>query len=90
MEIADYAEGKTELPHELELAFYAKDIGALPEAGGVYDQPAGLLRKMRISYNIFNAWTEWKRLGQDSISEWIQHNPGKYKIVNEILEMRNG
>ena len=81
---------KCELPHELDLAFYARDIGALPEAGGIYDQPAGLLRRMRIAYNIFVAWSDWKRLPADKIGDWITAYPGRHEIVQMILEARNG
>lgn len=85
-----YAEGKGDLPHELELAFYARDFGALPEAGGIYDQPAGLLRRMKNAMDIYNLWREWKSLTAETTGNWIKRNKERWAVVQEIMRMRDG
>lgn len=85
----NYVEGKGPLPNELELAFYARDFHALPEAGGVYDQPAGMVRRMKNALDVYNLWREWKTLDAERKGDWIKAHPGRWSAVNQILEIRN-
>jgi len=49
------------MPPLLELALSCENYRALPYSGGVMDQPAGLLRKMRQVQNIYEAVKLYKR-----------------------------
>lgn len=43
------------IPKELQAAWYASRWGVMPKAGGILDQPAGMLKRMAILENIYNA-----------------------------------
>jgi hypothetical protein len=45
-----------EAPVELRLAWQVDRWHALPEAGGLLDQPAGLLQRMASMSNVYNAF----------------------------------
>lgn len=85
----DCADGKGAPPVELEFAWNARAYGALPEAGGQLDQPAGLLKRMRMAENVYDAWSAWKRSGSKA-DEFIKNQPAAWKIVKMILKERNG
>ena len=72
---------------ELEYAWSARAYGGLPEAGGQLDQPAGLLRRMRVAENAYNAWDAWKREGFKDSKKFKENNPGAWNIVKRVIKM---
>lgn len=89
MGAADYAENpsSTPPPKELEYAWQCAEYpGALPNAGGLRDQPAGLIRRMRVTYNVWNSVREYFQ--NDQSTKWTKANPDKWKIVAEIMEYK--
>jgi hypothetical protein len=89
MGAADYAEdARREPPPELTLYFQMRDFpGSLPEAGGLRDQPAGLLTRIRRAgrvwtvYTDFHNATSWKRFSLQRPDDW--------ELKNAMDEMRN-
>ena len=61
-------------------------FGALPEPGGLFDQPAGLLARMRHAeqvwrvYDGFHSASSWKR--------WQTANPGAWALKTKIDKLR--
>ena len=51
------------MPRLLELALECEEYQSLPYSGGVMDQPAGLLRKLRQVGNVYRAFREYERKG---------------------------
>lgn len=84
------AEGTGEPPPELELAFENRDFGGLPEAGGLMDQPAGLLKRMRIAMAGFTAWRRWLDREAGKEGEFAERYPRDWAIVKDVMEMRHG
>lgn len=85
---ADYAEGRGQPPEELLLAWDCRTFGALPEAGGVRDQPAGLLRRMRQALGVFNAFRSWKAREAAKEDEWVERHPTEWQIVQSVIGFR--
>ena len=86
---ADFAEDPEhcEPPRELELMFECQRFpGALYMAGGLGDQPAGLVRRMRAALTVFEAVRAWKAARVRA--EWCEQNPGEWRVVQKVLKMR--
>lgn len=60
--------------------------GALPYAGGLLDQPAGLIARMITAYNVWQAVKDW-RSSKDWI-EWSMRNPGRWATVQAVITYR--
>jgi len=86
---ADYADDpeQHEPPRELELMFECRNFpGSLYEPGGLADQPAGLLRRMRAAYNAWGAVCDWRSARNKA--KWCEGNPHDWKIVQLVLTLR--
>lgn len=59
--------------------------GALPEAGGLLDQPAGLIRKMDAAKSAYD--TVKGRLRTKNVIAWIDENPARNDYYQEIKEL---
>lgn len=70
-------------PPELTLAWQCQQFGALPYAGGLSEQPAGLLDRMTAANNSYNAWRGYIQAPHKNA--WIADNPQGWKIVQEII-----
>lgn len=79
-----------ELPKLLELALECEEYRALPYSGGVLDQPAGLLRKMRQVQNVYEAFRLYKKEGNKpgEIAKWKRENESVWDIVNQVDGLR--
>lgn len=80
--------GEGEPPPILALAFQCERWNALPCAGGLLDQPAGLLGKMTALSNIYRAHKESK--SSPNIVEWGKANPELMKIIEKVGKLRHG
>jgi hypothetical protein len=76
------------MPAELELAIHARQWGALPESGGLLDQPFGLLDRMSASLNAYNALVSEQSRGDLTLTEWSKRNPGAWRILARVEKLR--
>jgi len=76
------------MPAELELALQCQQWGVLPEAGGLMDQPLGLLNRMGAALNAYSAFKSEKNRGNVSLSEWSRRSPDAWRVVARIERMR--
>ena len=78
------------MPALLELALNCETYRSLPYSGGVMEQPAGLLRKMRQVNNVYEAVRIYKREGNKpgESAKWKRENEGVWDIVNEVERLR--
>ena len=87
---ADYArevEGVTP-PRELILSLHCERYHALPKAGGLLDQPAGLIGKMGTLKNVFDAHKLLHDArGQAKATFWKDY-PDAGKVIRQVDEMR--
>jgi hypothetical protein len=83
---ADYGRGEGEPPPELELALQAHRWGVLPEAGGLRDQPAGLLRRMTAAENVYNVYVALEH--SDDYAKFINANPGAARMIEMVNGLR--
>ena len=73
------------MPHLLNYALQADRWGALPEAGGLRDQPAGMLDKMATLRNIWNLWQAYHN--SPSPAEWAGNNPHLWDKLASIKQV---
>lgn len=88
IEAADCAVGGGKPPRLLVMAWDCKRWGALPEGGGLLDQPAGLLGKMATIENVYDAHRGV--YGSSNIVEYGKQNPGAISIVGKVRRLENG
>lgn len=82
---AQYAEGKAAAPLPLRYALQARAYNALPDAGGLRDQPAKLINQMSACYNVYAAWRSF-HTAPDKV-DWKRNNPDGWDIVKEVLKL---
>jgi len=75
-------------PPELKIAIQCKGWDALPYAGGILDQPYGLLDRLGSIYNIYIAHKKYANLKSDEVSDFIANEPELYAIIQEVQEMK--
>jgi hypothetical protein len=60
------------------LALQCQRWGALPEPGGIYDQPAKLLEKMAILLNVFEATRAYMSAADPTV--WASRQPAAWEL----------
>ena len=83
---ADAAEGLGPPPEELQLAWHVKRWGSLPRAGGLDDQPVGLVARMATAGNVYDAIRSWRK--SPNWIKWQADNPGAWDVVQAVIELR--
>ena len=78
------------MPALLELAVNCENYRALPYSGGVLEQPAGLLRKMRQVNNVYEAVRIYKREGKKpgESAKWKREHEEVWDIVDQVEKLR--
>jgi hypothetical protein len=66
--------------------FESQQFGALYAAGGLADQPAGLVRRMRAAYNTWEAVSAWR--AAKIKATWCEKNQEEWKIVKMVIKLR--
>jgi len=78
------------MPRLLELSLSCEEYHALPFSGGVMEQPAGLMRKLRQVGNVYRAFqiykNEWQKPGETA--KWKREHEQVWNIVQEVNELR--
>jgi hypothetical protein len=74
----------------LELGFESQQFRALPYDGGILDQPAGLLKKIRMALNVHHAFASYQRHGQKpgEWAKWRKEHEDLWNIISEIEKLR--
>jgi hypothetical protein len=83
---ADYAEGEGNPPPELKLALSCEYWKCLPYGGGLLDQPAGLIGRMNLSRNVYDAFKAMKN--SDNWAETAKDNPQMPDIIKQVEKLR--
>ena len=83
---ADYGEGNGDPPPELDLAFRCRRWNSLPEAGGLNDQPGGLMHRLTVVENVYNAFHGMTTA--PDLAKWGDANPGMRKILDWVYKLR--
>ena len=75
---------------ELQLAWDCERYHQLPQAGGVLDQPAGLLARMRAVANVYHAFRNYLREGKrpGSEAEWKKSHRDEWDLIRYINDLR--
>jgi hypothetical protein len=86
MAAADYAEGEGEPPPELKTAMMCERWNTLPEAGGLLDQPAGLMERMTVLSNVNKTFRAMH--ASDDWTTWRKDNPDGAELIDEVNRLR--
>lgn len=86
------AEGDGSPPDELVEWWQCEELHVLPEAGGLRDQPAGLMHRLRTLGHVYRALKAWKDRGEGSSSEtsemrFARMYPDYWQVVQRVMEM---
>lgn len=78
------------MPRLLELALECEEYRALPYSGGVMEQPAGLMRKLRQVSNIYRAFKAYEKEGKKpgESAKWKNEHEEVWDIVSQVNELR--
>jgi len=78
------------MPALLELALNCETYRSLPYSGGVMEQPAGLLRKMRQVNNVYEAVRIYRREGNKpgETAKWKREHEDVWNIVDQVERLR--
>lgn len=78
------------MPRLLELSLECDEYRALPYSGGVMDQPAGLMRKLRRVGNVYMAVKAYEKEGKKpgESAKWKNNNEEVWRIVSQVNELR--
>ena len=85
---ADAAQGDGSMPAELELGLQCERWGALPEAGGLLDQPLGLMARLAAAVNVYKAFKSEQQRGKMTLTDWSNSNPAAWQTMARIEKMR--
>ena len=67
-----------------------EEYRALPYRGGVMDQPAGLLRKMRQVNNVYQTFKVYQQEGNKpgETAKWKREHEDMWNIVSQVEKLR--
>jgi hypothetical protein len=77
-----------EAPMELRMAWQCERWHALPEQGGLFDQPAGMLQRMAAMLNVYNAFKTFKA-SSGNLMALANSQPQVLALVRDIERMEN-
>lgn len=80
-------------PRLLTVAFQIKRWNALPEAGGLLDQPAGLLPRAGYLYDVYTAHRAYRDAllsykGGDGLGDWEARNADIMQLLKRVRELK--
>lgn len=73
---------------ELRMAWQSERWHTLPEAGGLLDQPAGLLQRMAVVSNVYNAFKALKA-SAGNLVQLANSQPQVLAIVRQVERMED-
>ena len=73
---------------ELRMAWQCERWHALPEQGGLLDQPAGMLQRMAAMLNVYNAFKTFKA-SSGNLMALANSQPQVLTLVRDIERMEN-
>lgn len=68
-------------------AWQSEQFGALPLAGGLWDQPMGYVMRMTACKNAYTAFSSF--IDAKNVVEWSAANPNLWKIVTSIKRLQS-
>lgn len=78
------------MPPLLELGLQVDRYNTLPASGGLWDQPAGLMRKITQVLNVYHAVKAYERDGKrpGEMAQWRSENEEIWSIISDIEMLR--
>lgn len=65
------------------MAKHCRRWNSLPLAGGLLDQPAGLLDRMAIAENAYDTGRSFAAIRPGKGAEWVEANPAGWDLICE-------
>jgi len=84
-----YALGETQEMHpDLRLAFRCRRYNKLPVGTGLFDTPEWLLKKIDTALSVSDAYSAYRRKGNQSDADFGKAYPGHLNCVLSVDQMR--
>lgn len=74
-------------PPELELAWQCDRFHALPKAGGLLDQPAGLMDNLRQIAEIYKGYNAYINRPMGDDGKWMSEHPAEMRATARVWEI---
>jgi len=75
--------------YELEVGWLCQRWNTLPKAGGVLDQPAGLLDRMETALLVYEHLLVYDKAGKKVFDRsWVAANKQTVKVANLVVRVR--
>jgi hypothetical protein len=87
---AECAYGRAEPPPDLKLMWDWMQWRVLPESGGLRDQRAGELERMKTAYRVWATMKSWKETDAKDADAWREKYPEGWQIILMVQELRHG
>jgi len=87
--VVDFVEKRGPQPPELKLKWRCDRYRALPDAGGVRDQEAGLPDRMELAERVYATWSLWQSRQPGHEGGWAEAHQEEWKTVMAIMELQN-
>jgi len=80
------------MPYLLGLGLDCEQYRALPLGGGILDQPAGMMKKIRQVLNVYHAYKLYLRDGKKpgEQAKWKHAHEDIWDVISEIERLRHG
>ena len=76
-------------PRELRLALECSRYSSLPFSGGVLEQPAGLLEKMRMAEAVYMAFVAYRFARPGEHAKWKSEHADAWEIIKRVNALRS-
>lgn len=86
---ADAAQDQGPPPEELRMAWRCEKWG-MPRGQGWLNEPAGMVDKMTVALNVYNAFRAWRNRPREGElgKSWLKDHPEIRKIVFDVRDLR--
>lgn len=81
------ARSKGRKPQELIYIEHFRQLGALPNAGGLRDQRAGEVERMLHAEQVFYIMRSWYAREAGREDEWIAAHPNEWQLVKQVEQL---
>ena len=91
--MAAHAEGKAPPPPALKYAQQCEHWHALPNGGGLWDQPIRLMEDMRVCMNVYRSVKAFRfkmnnSTKHNNIVHWQKANPQAWAVAAAVMSLR--
>jgi len=77
-------------PPELVTIWQCRRWNTLPNAGGILDQPAGMMYTLTQYARVYDAFVEYSKRELGKEASWRGAHPDEYAVIQRVKELMDG